>query len=67
MQEIPKKHPQPKRFNAERQELTLKAQAPAFSFGGNVNPNTEIMPGPATFTFASDGLGKYNVLQCSQR
>jgi hypothetical protein len=38
-----------------------------FSFGGSVNPNTEIIPCPATLTLASAGFGKYNVLQCSQR
>jgi hypothetical protein len=29
-----------------------------FSFGGNVSPKTEIIPCPATFTFASAGFGK---------
>jgi hypothetical protein len=29
-----------------------------FSLGGSVNPNTEIIPCPATFTFASAGFGR---------
>src|SRR5467141_1224542 len=44
-----------------------RARRGYFSFGGRVRPNTEILPFPATLTFASFGLGKYNVLQCSQR
>src|SRR5260370_32930065 len=50
-------------LNNSRQKL----DAGYFSFGGNVRPNTEILPSPATLTFASSGLGKYNVLHCSQR
>ena len=46
---------------------SLRLGAGYFSFGGNVRPNTEILPFPATLIFASSGLGKYNVLQCSQR
>lgn len=38
-----------------------------FSFGGSVNPNTEIIPLPATLTLLSPGVGKYNALQFSQR
>ena len=32
-----------------------------FSFGGSVRPNTEMIPWPATFTFASAGFGRYRV------
>src|SRR2546429_4500145 len=39
-----------------------------FSLGGIVRPNTESCPSPATFSpLGVSGLGRYNVLQCSQR
>ncbi len=41
-----------------QQRWRLAAQNPGltyFSFGGRVNPNTEIMPSPATLTFNSSG------------
>src|SRR5215475_4241895 len=49
---------------------TSSRYAPLFyfaSFSGTVRPKIEIRPMPATFTFASCGLGKYNTLQVSQR
>ncbi len=36
-------------------------------FSVTVKPNTETLPRPATFCFGSSGLGRYNVLQYSQR
>src|ERR1700756_1106812 len=44
--------------------LTIRSY---FSFGGSVNPNTEIIPVPATFTLLSPGVGRYSALQFSQR
>ena len=40
---------------------------PHFSFGGSVNPNTEIIPVPATLILVSPGVGRYKALQFSQR
>jgi hypothetical protein len=38
-----------------------------FSFGGNVNPNTDFIPLPATLIFVSPGVGRYSALQFSHR
>jgi hypothetical protein len=48
----------------QRTELAIARQLPPYfaSFGGIVNPKTEIRPLPATFTTPlSSGLGKYSV------
>lgn len=43
-----------RKLRADSRELT----AYLLSFGGSVNPNTEIMPVPATFTLLSPGVGR---------